>query len=142
MPTPHSHEPWKVREYNLAQKPYIQEDKGRTYLWQSWDIIADSEREVARVLWSAGHESCAWGAVLDKRLAEANRDRIVACVNACAGMADPAAEIAQLRAKIATSDEARRTAEQFLRLANQQNSELQARVQALETAAEHARVGW
>lgn len=102
MPTPHSPEPWKIREYDLARRPYIQEDKGRTYQWQSWDILAaDSEREIARVLWSAGHESCAWGAVLDKQLAEANRDRIVACVNACAGMEDPAAEIAQLRSRTA-----------------------------------------
>jgi len=31
----------------------------------------------------------------------ANAARVVACVNACAGMADPAAEIAALRARVA-----------------------------------------
>jgi hypothetical protein len=36
----------------------------------------------------------------DKEEAEANTARIVACENACAGMEDPAAEIARLRERI------------------------------------------
>ena len=35
------------------------------------------------------------------RYQSANAARIVACVNACEGMADPAAEIAALRARVA-----------------------------------------
>lgn len=35
---------------------------------------------------------------LNQEICDANAARIVACVNACAGMEDPAAEIARLRA--------------------------------------------
>ena len=38
--------------------------------------------------------------------AEANAHRIAACWNACAGMADPATEIADLRAKLASVTDA------------------------------------
>lgn len=37
---------------------------------------------------------------MNKAECEANADRAVACVNACAGMEDPAAEIGRLRAEI------------------------------------------
>jgi len=37
----------------------------------------------------------------DSENAHANANRIVACVNACAGMDDPAAEISRLRARVA-----------------------------------------
>jgi uncharacterized protein YhaN len=38
---------------------------------------------------------------LNVKTSYANAGRVVACVNACAGMADPAAEIATLRARVA-----------------------------------------
>ena len=38
---------------------------------------------------------------LNVKTSYANAARVVACVNACAGMADPAAEIAALRARVA-----------------------------------------
>ena len=37
---------------------------------------------------------------------EANAERIIACVNACAGMADPAAEISRLRAALGEREKA------------------------------------
>lgn len=46
-------------------------------------------------------------------LAEANARRIVACVNACAGMADPEAEIAKLKAEM---EELREAAEAYMQL--------------------------
>lgn len=99
MPTDHSPEPWKVREYDMAKKPYSSlDDQQQRVQWHTWDILSgDSERTIAQVTWSQGQSSCTWGAVPDRDLAIANRDRIVACVNACCGMEDPAAEIAILR---------------------------------------------
>lgn len=46
-------------------------------------------------------ESWSWHQATPEDEREANARRIVACVNACAGMADPAAEIASLRRYLA-----------------------------------------
>lgn len=56
--------------------------------------------EFSVVIWGyEGDEAGVQGHTAEEALANARR--IVDCVNACAGMADPAAEIADLRAKLA-----------------------------------------
>lgn len=72
--------------------------------WKAWQPGFNGEQ------WAFGpHGKCPIGKTLggDAPIEAANADRIVACVNACAGLADPAADLAALR-------EALRDAYEFL----------------------------
>lgn len=106
MPKNHTPEPWQVRPENLRDTPttYYDETTGFTVTFQTWDIIGvDSPMRIAEVGFRANPDERVgtdWGPTQRMSEAIANRDRIVACVNACAGMADPAAEINQLRSRI------------------------------------------
>lgn len=97
-PAPSFNEPWRVRPYHLKEDPNLAVgDDGEVWAFQDWDILgSDSEHRIAQVGFS--QNSSDWGCVSSRKQAIANRDRIIACVNACAGMEDPAAEIAKLRA--------------------------------------------
>lgn len=88
--TKHNAEPWNVEsgssplgdtgdymDYVLVLAPSDGRTKG--YGGNHKDVVADVQ-------------------VLDFDTAKANADRIVACVNACKGMSDPAKEIAEMRA--------------------------------------------
>lgn len=57
------------------------------------------------VLIQGAASSCSAGPSRD--IGNANRDRVIACVNACAGMDDPAAEIAKLRRDLEANIESR-----------------------------------
>lgn len=65
------------------------------------DVRAESGRKVA-LCWGLSTTKAAMANSPAYRAeCDANASRIVACVNACAGMDDPVAEIGQLRAKLA-----------------------------------------
>lgn len=91
----------KVREYSLEKLPIAvyNEETDESFVCQDWDIISEnSERQVA----SVGFKTCkaGWSAVPSKKQAEYNRDRLIACWNACLGMDDPEAEVAAMKLKI------------------------------------------
>ena len=69
----HSPEPWSIIENNAR-----------------WNEIYSSDKN-----WIA--DTCASMCTGDIKLGRANADRIVTCVNACAGMEDPAAAIEKMR---------------------------------------------
>ena len=77
--TKHTPEPWGL----------VGEPNGYTV----WNVVDDGVNPgcVGRIL------ARVCGAAVNVEEEEANGARIVACVNACAGMADPAAEIAALK---------------------------------------------
>ena len=64
-------------------------------------VIAESEQGIT-INGGTGKEAREYygGNLIGESISDANADRIVACVNACAGMEDPAAEIAALRAEV------------------------------------------
>lgn len=68
---------------------------------EPWMVVPDES--TVYVTYIDGHETeildCWTAGRIDAGMAKANAARIVACVNACAGMADPAAEIARLTAE-------------------------------------------
>lgn len=98
-PTPKLNEPWRIRPYDLKQEPRaIVGEGGECWVHQGWNILPDnSERSICEVNFSSSF--AAWAPTQNRSQAIAYRDRIVACVNACAGMEDPEAEIATLRAQ-------------------------------------------
>lgn len=79
-------EPWQVRPYDLAKSPvWISSPEHPHGGWssQSWDIIpANSERATCHVEFRSSDDD--WSPTPDLPLAIAYRDRIIACVNACA----------------------------------------------------------
>ena len=92
-------EPWRVREYDLLNKKPLASigDDGEMWVSAEWNILpSNSERSVCTV--AARSDSADWSPTPNLHLAAAYRDRIIACVNACAGMDDPVVEIARLRA--------------------------------------------
>ena len=90
-------EPWQVRPYDLRQGPDTTSDGIQ---FQHWDIIGNSgPRCLCETGWS--ERPVNWGYTGDPDRALAIRDRIIACVNACAGMEDPTVAIPALRARIA-----------------------------------------
>lgn len=80
MNTQHTPEPWAIH----PNPSYICNEQGA---------------EIA-TLWCIGEAAGVQGMKYYPE-SDANAQRIVACVNACAGMVDPAKEIAELRAEIA-----------------------------------------
>lgn len=94
----HSPEPWAVRLYSTEPAVCMSSDGKEAWVYQSWDIISsDSERRVAEVGFRT--DAGPWSPVSSPVTAKANRDRIVACVNACAGITDPLGVIPQLVAQ-------------------------------------------
>lgn len=94
-------EPWQVRPYDLRQGPSTTDDGTR---FQHWDIIGSSGPScLCETGWT--DRPVKWGYPGGPVHAAAIRDRIVACVNACAGMANPTADIPALRARIAELEE-------------------------------------
>lgn len=79
----HTPEPWRI----------LPEEVDRTYIRIRGTKVG-SRYKIANVL----NEVSDLKGSYEGNETRANATRIVACVNACAGMADPTAEIAQLRA--------------------------------------------
>lgn len=89
-------EPWQVRPHDLENGPVT---CSNGIQFQNWDIIGNSgPRCLCETGWS--DRPVAWGPAPDPVRAAAIRDRIVACVNACAGMANPIIDIPALRTRI------------------------------------------
>lgn len=90
-------EPWQVRPHDLQEGPFTCTDGTR---FQHWDIIGNSSPHcLCETGWT--DRPVNWGYMGDSDRAVAIRDRIITCVNACAGMEDPTTEIPALRARIA-----------------------------------------
>lgn len=79
-PTPDYNEPWSIQEGHLSTSLF--DGKG-AYFADIHELVGEDS-------------SVAW----------AKAGRIIACVNACAGMADPAKEIAAMREAIQEAHEA------------------------------------
>jgi len=93
------HEPWHVRPYDLKHGAQLvgANDSDEPWISQEWNLEgADGTNTLATVKFCTA--TGGWGNITSRIEAIAIRDRIIACVNACAGMADPVAEIARLRA--------------------------------------------
>jgi chromosome segregation ATPase len=82
-PTPDYGEPWRKETYNTPM--------GETGDYEGHLEIWAGERRVADC-WNPDDEN------------EEDFDRIIACVNACVGLADPAKEIAELRDEVAAAN--------------------------------------
>ena len=82
----HTPEPWELLDAE-ADKEYL----------RIRGTVLGGRYKIANVLWPNYSESAR-----DREAAEtlANAERIIDCVNACAGMADPAAEIAELKRQL------------------------------------------
>ena len=83
MKTKHTPEPWRVFK---SEQVYIHGIDGKN---QESVMVFLTEIEAEEI-----------GSLLPQERQNANISRIVDCVNACAGMEDPAAEIAALRQRI------------------------------------------
>ena len=82
----HTPEPWSINAY------------------EQWDKFGPIKRASIVAQWDNGFsETLLIATVNTTKQIEANAARIVACVNACAGMVDPSEEIARLRAAVAAS---------------------------------------
>jgi hypothetical protein len=81
--TKHTPEPWgwNMHDMDGRTKWYIRE-----HPWHHAGPVAQGGRAICKV-----------SAVVGNTAARANASRIVACVNACAGIEDPASELARLR---------------------------------------------
>ena len=82
----HTPEPWELLDAE-ADKEYL----------RIRGTVLGGRYKIANVLWPNYSESAR-----EREAAEtlANAVRIVTCVNACAGMADPAADIAELKRRL------------------------------------------
>ena len=79
----HTPEPWKISHDDSTEE---------------WSIVTNQQGSIiANVNEETGPELVGSDPVMRKMPGLENASRIVACVNACAGMADPAAEIAELK---------------------------------------------
>ena len=96
----HTPEPWELKHDYTPEGGYYKITKQGDY----WPIIPES--------------SC-----------NENFSRIVACVNACAGMDDPAAEIERLRAERENAEDNVRMYKELCRIAEQERDKL---LEALE----------
>ena len=79
----HTPEPWNISHDDSTEE---------------WSIVTNQQGSIiANVNEETGPELVGSDPVMRKMPGLENASRIVACVNACAGMADPAAEIAELK---------------------------------------------
>lgn len=101
MNTQHTPEPWALRK--LFEEPIMvpfPETNEEAYT-NEYAVHGIDDRVIACVEYFTDTNHKGWGHNETIEKWEANAERIVACVNACAGMIDPAKEIAELRAEIA-----------------------------------------
>jgi hypothetical protein len=100
MTTQHTPDPWAVHPLN-----------GRV-------IVDSSGAAIVQLLLPDG------GSLESRPLAKANARRIVACVNACAGMKNPSAEINRMKCAVIESVDHYTEVEEQLAKAEQQHAEL------------------
>ena len=100
MKTKHTPEPWAL--HTLFESPmHITYENGQEGYHNTTWVIDNERRIIAELGYSTDFQGMGWGKNETIIKWKANAARIVACVNACAGMEDPAAEIAALRERIA-----------------------------------------
>ena len=99
MKTKHTPEPWGLRP--LFESPIlVTYDDGQEGYTNEISVIDNTGRIIAEVCYATDSENMGWGQNETVGKWEANAARIVDCVNACAGMDDPAKEIAEMKAEL------------------------------------------
>lgn len=97
----HTPEPWKVRDYHRdADVQACVGGDGMGWAFVDFDIVGpDDERRIANCDYSSLSGPDCWHGKPNLNTVKANLKRIIDCVNACAGMEDPAKEIEALKNK-------------------------------------------